>query len=172
MARTVAVAAVLIAPLVAQEVQRHVGSQRSPLTHRARVGWLALVVAASVAAMPLAVAVAQHPVGVPERLSNQLNHLPKGTIVVANGDITGWLLWTAPDLRPVEDLRVEIFSRERVQEFVETMQAGPRWRVFIDQSNVKAALLLTGSPLATALQERAGWRIDGSDAGYVLMRKP
>ena len=172
MARTVAVAAVLIAPLVALEVQRYVGSELSPMTRRARVGWLALVVAASVAAMPLAVAVAQDPVGVPGRLSSQLNNLPKGTIVVATGDITGWLLWTAPDLRPVEDLRVEIFSRDRVQEFVETMAAGPRWREFIDQNQVKAALLLSGSPLATALQERAGWRETGSDAGYVLLRKP
>ena len=172
MARTVAVAAVLVSPLVAQEVQRHIGSKRSSLTRRARVAWLALVVAASVAAMPLAAAVAQNPVGVPERLSNQLNDLPKGTIVVATGDITGWLLWTAPDLRPVEDLRVEIFSRERVQEFVETMQAGPRWREFIDQSHVTAALLLSDSPLAIALQERTGWRAAGSDAGYVLLRKP
>jgi hypothetical protein len=172
MARTVAVSAVLVAPLLAQEVQRFVGTHQIPATRRARFGWLSLVLAASVVAMPLAVAVAQNPVGVPEHLSNQLNNLPKGTNVVATGDITGWLLWTAPDLRPVEDLRVEIFSPERVQEFVETMQAGPRWREFIDQSHVTAALLLSDSPLATALQERAGWRAAGSDAGYVLLRKP
>ena len=172
MSRTVAIAAVLVSPLLAQEVQRYVGSRQTPLTRRARVGWFALVVVACATAVPLAVAVAQHPLGVPERLSSKLNNLPKGAVVIANGDVTGWLLWTAPELRPVEDLRVEIFSPERVQEFVETMQAGPRWREFIDQSHVTAALLLSRSPLATALQERAGWRASGSDAGYVLLRKP
>ena len=156
MARTVAVAAVLVAPLLAQEVQLYVGSHHTSLTRRACVGWFALMVSASAAAMPLAAAVAQDPVGVPERLASKLNSLPKDTAVIANGDITGWLLWTAPDLRPVEDLRVEIYSREWVQEYVETMQAGPRWRDFIARGNVKVALLLRASPLATALQERAG----------------
>ena len=172
MSRTVAVAAVLVAPLLAQEVQRYVGIRHKPVTRCASLGWFALVLTASVVAMPLAEAVAQHPVGVPDRLSSQLSNLPKGTVVVANGDITGWLLWTAPDLRPVQDLRIEIFSHARAQEFVETMQAGPRWRKFIDESHVTAALLLRGSPLATALQERAQWRETGSDAGYVLLRKP
>ena len=172
MARTVAVAAVLVAPLLAQEVQRYIGTQNKPATRRARVGWFALVFAASVVAMPLAEAVAQHPVGVPVRLTSQLNNLPKGTVVVAEGDITGWLLWTSPGLRPVEDLRIEIYSHAWAQEFVETMQAGPRWRNFIDQSDATAALLLRGSPLATALKDRARWRETGSDAGYVLLRKP
>jgi len=142
------------------------------VTRWSRHVFLALVLTASVAAIPLAAAVAQHPVGVPERLSGQLNTLPKGTVVIAASDVTGWLLWTAPDLRPVEDMRVEIFSRERIQEYVETMQVGPRWHQFIDKSDVTTALLLSDSPLATALRERAGWRAAGSDAGYVLLEKP
>lgn len=172
MARTVAVAALLVAPLLAQEAQLHVGTRYQPIARRGQAAWLALVLAASLAAMPLAAAVAQHPVGVPEGLSDQLNRLPKGTRVVATSDISGWLLWAAPNLRPVEDLRIEIFSRDRAQEFAEAMQAGPRWRQFIDKGNPTTALLLSGSPLATALQERAGWRVTGSDAGYVLLRKP
>lgn len=172
MARTVAVAAVLIAPLLAQEVQRYAGSQYAPPTRRACAGWVALVLAASVAAMPLAAAVAQHPMGVPDRLSSKLNNLPKGTAIIATGDVTGWLLWTAPNLHPVEDLRVEVYSAAHVQEFIETMAVGPRWAGFIRNTGTSAALLVSGSALATALQERAGWRLTGSDAGYVLLRKP
>ena len=172
MARTVAVAAVLVAPLLAQEVQRYVGMQHTRVTTQSQFGWLALVLSAALVAAPLAAATAAEPVGVPTHLSSQLTSLPKGTVVIAEGDITGWLLWTAPNVKLVEDLRVEVYSAAHVQEFAETMAVGPRWAGFIKNTGTSAALLLAGSPLATALHERAGWRLTGSDARYVLLRKP
>jgi hypothetical protein len=172
MARTVAVGAVLVAPLLAQEVQRHFATTNKPPSRQSQRGWLAVVLVASIAAMPLAEAIAQEPVGVPTRLRSQLATLPTGTEIIAEGDITGWLLWTAPNLRPVEDVRIEVYSPAHVQEFVEAMAAGPRWRAFIRDTGTSAAFLVAGSPLATALQERASWRTIGSDANFVLLRKP
>jgi len=172
MARTVAIAAVLVAPLLAQEVQRCIGTEHTRVTRWAQVRWLAVVLSAAIVAAPLAAAKAAEPVGVPTRLSSQLTSLPRGTIMIATGDITGWLLWTAPNLRLVEDLRVEVYSAAHVQEFIETMAVGPRWAGFVKNTGTTAALLVTGSPLAAALQERAGWRVAGSDARYVLLRKP
>ena len=172
MARTVAVAAVLVAPLLSQEVQRLTGTRHTHVTRRVCIGWLVVVLVALIAAIPLAAAVAERPFGVPTRLSSQLTTLPKNTVIIAEGDITGWLLWTAPNLRPVEDVRIEVYSPLYLQRFVETMAVGPGWHQFIDETKVTTALLLNGSPLATALQERARWRAAGSDAGYVLLRKP
>jgi len=172
MARTVAVAAVLVAPLLAQEVQRYVGTEHTKVTRRAQAGWLAAVLLGAVTAAPLAAVIAREPLGVPTRLSSQLTALPAGTVIIAEGDITGWLLWTTPNLRPVEDLRVEVYSAKYIKQYVETMAAGPRWRSFIKDTGTSAALLASGSPLATALQERVGWRKIGSDRDFVLLRRP
>lgn len=172
MARTVAIAAVLAAPLMAQEVQNLLATPVTRPSRRAQISWLGLTAAALLVAVPFAGAVAQRPEGVPLRLAAQLQEIPNGTVVIATGDVTGWLLWSAPNLKPVEDLRIEIYDPAYVRQFIETMAAGPAWRGFVNDSGATVALLKDDSPLATALQERAHWRATGSDAGYLLLRQP
>jgi len=141
-------------------------------SRRSQVSWLGLTAAALLVAVPLAGAIAQRPEGVPLRLAAQLQEMPNGTRVIATGDVTGWLLWSAPNLKPVEDIRIEIYDPAYVRRFVEAMAAGPAWRGFIQDTGATVALLEEDSPLATALQERAHWRATGSDAGYLLLRQP
>ena len=172
MARTVAIAAVLAAPLMAQELQNLLATPVTRSSRRSQVSWLGLTAAALLVAVPLAGAVAQRPEGVPLRLAAQLQEMPNGTRVIATGDVTGWLLWSAPNLKPVEDLRIEIYDPAYVRRFVEAMAAGPAWRGFVHDSGATVALLKEDSPLATALQERAHWRATGSDAGYLLLMQP
>ena len=172
MARTVAVAAVLVAPLLAQELQNLFTIRVPRPSRRAQLSWVGLIVAALVISAPLAGAVAQNPQGVPAHLAAQLRQIPSGTRVVATGDVTGWLLWSAPDLKPVEDIRIEVYSPSYVRRYIEAMAAGPAWRGFIQDTGATVALLESESPLATALRERAGWRSVGSDDGYVMLRRP
>lgn len=172
MARTVAVAAVLAAPLLAQEMHNLCATRVTRPSTRAQVSWLGLTAVALVLAMPLAGAVAQNPEGVPIHLAPQLRQMPSGTRVIATGDVTGWLLWSAPNLKPVEDIRIEIYDPAYVRRFIETMAAGPAWRGFVKDTGATVALLKEDSPLVTALQERAQWRKVGSDAGYLLLRQP
>lgn len=171
MARTVAVAAVLAAPLLAQEMHNLCATRVTRPSTRAQVSWLGLTAVALVLAMPLAGAVAQNPEGVPIHLASQLRQVPNGTRVIATGDVTGWLLWSAPNLKPVEDIRVEIYDPAYVRRFIETMAAGPAWRGFVKDTGATVALLKDDSPLAAALQERAHWHIVGSDAGYLMLRQ-
>lgn len=172
MARTVAIAAVLAAPLVAQELQSLFTTPLTRPSTRAQLSWLGLTAVALVMAVPLAGAVAQNPEGVPVHLAAQLRQIPNGTRVIATGDVTGWLLWSAPNLKPVEDIRIEIYDPAYVHRFIEAMAAGPAWRGFVQDTGATVALLKEDSPLATALQERAHWRATGSDAGYLLLRRP
>lgn len=174
MARTVAVAAIIVAPLVAQELQGllaiRVPRVPRPST-RAQLSWMGLVAIGLVTAVPLASAVAQTPENVPVHLAAQLRQFPSGTRVIATGDVTGWLLWSAPDLKPVEDIRIEIYDPAYVRRYIESMAAGPAWRGFIRDTGATVALLKDDSPLVTALHERAHWDIVGSDAGYLLLRR-
>jgi hypothetical protein len=170
--RTIAVGAVIAAPLLAHEVQLYRGRLVGTTTRRSHTGWAALILVALVVAIPLSAARAQNPVAVPQRLQPQLSAIPSGTVVLAQGDISGWLFWADPGVKPVLDPRVEIYSAAHVRAFVSTMAAGPGWQQFVDRTGARYALVLTGSPIATALVERAGWSQIGKDAGYVLLRAP
>jgi len=92
MSRTIAIGAVLVAPLLAQAIQQYAGERVRPVTHRATRGWLALVVAAAVIAIPISTAVAGTPVGVPEGLRPQLSAIPAGTVILCEDDKSGWSL--------------------------------------------------------------------------------
>jgi hypothetical protein len=170
--RTIPVGAVIAAPLLAQEIQLYRARPVEAPTRRSRWAWAALILVALLAAAPLSAARAQEPAAVPQRLLPQLSAIPAGTVVLAQGDISGWLYWAEPGLKPVLDPRIEISSEAHVRAFVSAMAAGPGWKQFVDRTGARYALVLTGSPIATALAERAGWSQVGEDAGYVLLRAP
>jgi hypothetical protein len=176
--RTIAVGAVLAAPLLAQEIQLYRGRGHGrdrghivlPPKRRSRAAWAALILTALVAAAPLSAARAQNPVDVPQRLRPQLSAIAPGTVVLADGDIGGWLFWAEPNVVPVLDPRIEIYPASHLRAFVSAMAAGPGWEQFVHRTRARYALVLTGSAIATALVERAGWSQVGKDAGFVLLQ--
>jgi hypothetical protein len=170
--RTVAVGAVIAAPLLAHEIQLYRGRSVAAATRRSRSVWATLILIALVVAAPLSAARAQDPVTVPQRLTPQLSAIPSGTVVLAEGDISGWLFWADPGVKPVLDPRIEIYAPAHIRAFVSTMAAGPGWRQFVDRTGARYALVLSDSPIASALVERAGWSQIDKDAGYVLLRAP
>ena len=170
MSRTIPVGAVIATPLLAREIQLYRGRPVAAPTRRSRAAWAALILVALVAAAPLSAARAQEPVAVPQQLRQQLSLIPSGTVVLAQGDISGWLFWAEPGLRPVLDPRVEIFPPAHVRAFVSTMAARPGWRQFVDRTGARYALVPSDSPIAAALVERAAWSQLGKDAGFVLLR--
>jgi len=170
MARTIAVGAIIAAPLLAHEIQLYRDRPVAPTTRRSCSVWAALIMVALVAAAPLSAARAQQPSSVPQALMPQLSAIPSGTVVLALGDISGWLFWAEPGVKPVLDPRIEIYPAAHVRAFVSAMAAGPGWRQFVNRTAARYALVLTGSPIATALVERAGWAQIGKDAGYVLLK--
>jgi len=172
MSRTIAVGAVLAAPLLAQAVQQHLGTSTTSATRLEVVGWLAVVVAAAMIAIPISGAIAQNPVGVPQGLQPQLSAIPDGTVILCEDDETGWLLWAEPHLAPAIDIRTEIYSHAHLADYVRTMAVGPGWQDFIKSTRSTYALVATQSPIAAALRERLGWYPLGTDSGYVLLEAP
>jgi hypothetical protein len=172
MSRTIAVGAVLAAPLLAQALQEHLGTVVSPATHQDALGWLALVVAAAMIAVPMSGAIAQTPVGVPQGLRPQLSAIPVGTVILCEDDSTGWLLWAEPQLAPAIDIRTEIYSHAHLAAYIRTMAVEPGWQDFVRSTRSTYALVAKESPIATALRERLGWHPLGTDSGYVLLAAP
>jgi hypothetical protein len=170
--RTIAVGAVLAAPLLALALQQHLGTSVAPVTRRVVMGWGVLVLAAAVTAIPISGAVAGTPVGVPEGLRPQLSAIPAGTVILCEDDKSGWLLWAEPHLAPAIDIRTEIYSHAHLAAYVRTMAVQPGWQDFIRSTGSTYALVANESPIATALRERVGWHVLGTDAGYVLLAAP
>lgn len=181
MQRTVPVAAFLAVPLVVPVLDEAWARSRAAgsrvVTTRRHGGTTWLLAAATAAGLLLAVPVANadagQPVrGVPTRLTAALAAYPDGTRVIAAGDLTGWLLFEAPGLRPVEDLRVEVYSAPHVTAYIDTMAADRGWSRFIEQTDPRIGLLASDSPLLAALQEERGWVVRDRDHGYVLVEAP
>jgi len=172
MSRTIAVGAVLAAPLFAQALQQYLRTSVRPPTRRDVMGWLALVVAAAMIAIPISGAIARIPVGVPNGLRPQLSAIPAGTVILCEDDETGWLLWAEPQLAPAIDIRTEIYSHAHLSAYIRTMAVEPGWQEFVRSTRSAYALVAKDSPIATALRERLGWNPLGTDSGYVLLEAP
>ena len=167
--RTVAVGAVLAAPLFASALQQQRFRPPKALTRHAAFTWLGLSLAAALIAIPVAGSVAQKPFGVPDRLRPQLASLPAKTVVLDQFAISGWLLWAEPQLIPVADLRSEVYSLEYLAAYRNNERVGPGWQSFITRTGATVALLSEDSALADALQHQLDWRVAGKDNGYVLL---
>jgi len=122
---------------------------------------LAGLVLPSVAAQPLQ----------PHGLDQQLDRLPRGTVVYDEYSLGGWLLWRHPQLAPVIDPRVEVFDLAYVQRHVATLAAGPGWDTAIADSGATYALVPDAAPLSAALLRSGEWTALGTDAGYVLLAR-
>jgi hypothetical protein len=179
MVRTVPVAAIIGALLVADSLEA-AATERSmrgrwvpaagPLLSRRES--LALAAAALVAvglAVPLAAQRGQEPRGVPTALAAGLRAIPAGTHVISDGDLSGWLMFQAPRLRPISDIRIEVYSPEHIRGYIGAMHAQPGWAAYLTRAGTKAALLKADAPLVAALEGQWHWTAIATDHGYVLL---
>lgn len=168
--RTGAVGVVVLTPVVV-EVLAQVRPVRTghclPLG-----GLLGAAVVAALVAVPVSLARAESPLGVPTRLAPQLAALPAGTPVLSQTDVSGWLLWSAPHVSPVVDLRAESYTPAQMSAYLTTYQARDGWQTLVDSSRTRYALLEDDSALVGALEETRHWSVLGADAGYVLLGAP
>jgi hypothetical protein len=172
MERTIAVGAVVAAPLLAQTLQDWRGTPAAPLPRRDAVAWLAMGVSALLIAAPLAATFAARPTDVPTGLQSALSNLPAGTVVLEDTNMSAWAGWVAPQLRPVRDSRSEIFSRQQHLDYARLAAVASGWDTILVRSGATWALVRTDSPLAAALQERKNWATVSTDHGYNLLRRP
>lgn len=170
MTRTIAVGALLAAPLLAYALQSHRPESVTLPSRQVTMAWFATMVLFAALAVPVAMTVGQTTDTVPAKLTNQLKALPPGTVVLDHSDLSGWLMWIAPQARPVIDLRSEVYASSYHIEYARAMQVLPGWDRFVENSGANYALVLKDSAIAEALCKRLGWTQVGVDRGYVLLK--
>jgi len=174
--RTIAVGAMMAAPLLVEALHRLMTGSALPIPHldrRTERRWLAAsVVAASVLAAVVLPATASRPSNVPSALDARLDSLPAREVVFNDYALGGWLLWRHPELAPVIDGRTEVFTVPYVDRYMNTLTVRPGWQQVVAASGATSALLRDDSPLGDALQHQMQWTVVGSDEGYTLLRSP
>ena len=169
--RTVAVAAIILAPLAASAIDTVLGRARVALgTREALVIGLGAT-ASLVLSAALAAAGPQRPAGVPDGLNRALASMPAGTVVYNTDVLGGWLMWSHSGLRHTSDTRVELYGAVRAREYIRVMSAAPGWETAFEQFNAGAVLVEHACGLTAALQVR-GWTTVGRDGAYILLMPP
>jgi hypothetical protein len=181
MQRTVAIGAIVAALLLAETTETCVLSPAAGPNppHRSQRPWryepwvlAAATVLAMILAVPLAAVRGSHPQGVPTALLSELRALPPSTHVISDGDLSGWLMFQAPQLLPVFDIRVEIYSPAHIRGFIDALAAKPGWAAYLSRTQARAAILKANAPLASAVADQWHWHRAGATAGYVLLEAP
>ena len=172
-ARTVAVGAVIVAPLAARALAGLVPAPSGDGVARSERGLVALsCFVASVVAGLLLPSVADRPGGVPLALDPQLSALPRGTVVLNDDALGGWLLLDHPDLAPVIDTRTYLFGVPYIEDYIATRAAVGDWPAFVETTGATAALLPRGEPLVQDLPDELGWTLTATGDGYALLQAP
>lgn len=166
--RTVAVGAIVVAPLAASALAAMLGRPRAAVDRTER--WILGVTTAASLILSLALAAAgpSQPTGVPSELAPALRALPTGTVVYNTDLLGGWLMWSFPDLEHTGDTRAELYGGQSARNYLAALRAEPGWDAWFARFSPGAALLEEDVPLVGALRAQ-GWHEVARDRGYILM---
>jgi hypothetical protein len=170
-ARTIAVGAILVAPLFAEALQRALPDRAVPRRTERRV----LVVSSLVSLMLAAVlvpATASAPGKVPAGLDAYLAGLPQGTVVWNVDALGGWLMYQYPNVRPTMDTRAEVYGPQYVGAYVRAISGFPGWQETVSKTGARYAIVTQDGPLQAGLVEGEGWREVARAEKYVLLAAP
>ena len=171
MARLVVVGGILMSILMAEALQTLRRVPRVTPTGREIVTVSTLAITSAVAVGLTAILTEREPASsVPTALAQPLSSERAGSIVLAEHGLTGWLMWTAPDLKYVVDLRAEIFTPETIEHYADALAGRPGWTAFVDDQDVALMVLGKESPLLAQL-DPGTWELRGANGEYVLLRR-
>jgi hypothetical protein len=171
-ARTVALGALIVSPLVARSLHEAIGRIRRDPSPAETLSLGGVAVAIACVAALVVPQTASDPANVPTGLDAELERLPPGAVVFNDYKLGGWLRWHHPTLEPVVDGMTEAYSVEHLRDFGRVQAVGADWQTTLGGWEPSAALVPARSPIATALTEQASWRQIGEDDGYVLLTPP
>jgi hypothetical protein len=178
-ARTVALAGLVLAPLLAEALDRLVEADKGPTSGRMRrsagrkelilLSLAALVASAAIAFV--ASTKANQPGNVPVVLDPALDRLPAGTRVFNAYELGGWIAWRHPKLEQYIDGLITPYTASHADRYYQALTLKPGWYRIVRASRASIALLETSSPLAKGLEGK-GWRMVETGDGYSILGAP
>lgn len=170
--RTVALGAIIIAPLAAEALDQALGRPRSPARAAEKLAIGTAATASLVLAAVLASSAPAGPQKVPTAFDPALAALPPGSVVWNSDLLGGWLMWSHPDLAQTADTRAELYGPARARDYLVVLSAAPGWERPFDADAPAAVVVEQGAGLVGEL-EGHGWNVRDRDNGYVLLlRRP
>lgn len=174
--RTVAPAAVLLLPLLADALGRPQAAQSDRGRSPAAVNGLLLGImttGALIAAGATLTILPPLPPGAPVAATKALAALGPDPLPVLNEyGIGGWLIGRAPTVRPAIDGRTEIFSVQYVTDYLNALNMSGDWQSTIAPLGAQGALLKPSTPLVNGLRQVLGWQTVYSDENWVVLAPP
>ena len=169
--RTVALGAVIAAPLLSAALQE-LSTGHPSLISRREVGALVGGVVASAGVLALLVPfTASEPGKMPDGLSREIEALPYGSVVMVDDRVGGWLEWEHPGLNPTMDGMFDAYTTNYMRAYVAAVQLHAGWQQFVYDTGAQAALLPRNDPLTAALEDVLGWRQVAQDGRWALLRE-
>jgi hypothetical protein len=170
-ARTVPVAAAMIAPLAAAAFQSLMGDMTVAGLKEKRLvlagGGLALIVMAA-----LAPSLVTYGPKHPDWEEHALGALPPGTVLLNDWQWGGYLMWEHPHLNVVMHGYGDTFTRAELDRNVALTRAESGWLEDLEETGAMVALLEAESDLAYALEQFLGWKAVHADDDVVLLTAP
>lgn len=97
-----------------------------------------------------------------------LGGLSPDTPLAVDGRAVGWVQLTHPDLRPMKDLRAEVYSLRTTREYKVFQEAEPGWQQYVTDHDIRAVLADRKEPLDSALAKDGAWRTAAEDPHFRL----
>lgn len=170
-ARTVAVGAIIVAPLLADALQRVLGERPRPRERRESVAVAVVLLTALLVMVPAVSRVGVDAERFPLSMGRTLDSLPAGTVLLNQHELGGWLEWRHRHVRVVVDGNMPAYGPDYQLSYIHALGLQPGWQSFVDESGAEYALLAGTTPLASAL-ELVGWRRLETDGVFVLLQAP
>jgi hypothetical protein len=175
--RTVALASLVVAPLLAEAIE--IWLQRAARGDASSDAWSVRgerrVVAGSAVLCAVALTAVVPALATPpdahSPVDRALDALPPGSVVFNRYEMGGWIAWRHPDLNQVIDGLVTPYATSYVDGYIRTMRVEPGWFRFVQATGAHVALLGQDDRLAQALH-RKGWVSTATYQGYVVLEEP
>jgi hypothetical protein len=173
--RTVAVAAIALAPLAAGAISTLMPEPGRPRAHTVapRERWalvgllLVFVVAAAIRVQDIRPLATDRPYAA----TRQLDALPGRAHVLNEYTFGGWMLWAARDTSPGIDGRSEVYGLPYVQRYLASLRLAPGWQSWLEKSDFDAAWLRRSTPLVFGLKS-LGWKVVRDDGNSLILVPP
>lgn len=165
--RTVPVAALMLAPFVAETIQRHV-PRGGLLSRREAAALVAFLLVGAAVLAPVVASRADDPV-VPAWLDERLDNVPAGTRVLNDWDTGAYFLWRHPDLSLTMHGYGDVFTDEELERNADILRLRPDWDTRVIALDVELAVVDPSTPLGYALVNDLGWTVVERDDEFALV---
>lgn len=168
--RTVPFAVLLLAPLAAEVLQKHLPA--SPRLSRPEVLLTALVPVACLAVLALQLPDRTATTPAPAWVDRELEALPDGTPVLTGWNSGAYMLWAHPGLETVMHGYGDVFTDEELERNSTIHGVGRGWREAVEGLHADYAVVETDTHLGDALVDEAGWRVLEEDGTFRFLAAP